>query len=340
MTALPQPNPVEVLEGLSPGAIPARVFESAVPLLLKGLVAGWPAVAACRESLGSAAQYLSGFWTDQPVTAYVTDAAFGGRFFYNDDFTGFNFRSGTAHLGQVMQKLSEEERGAGTGLTIYVGSTNVDRWLPGFRAQNDIALPFPDALASFWLGNRTRVSAHFDFPDNIACVVAGRRRFTLFPPEQVANLYIGPVDRTPSGQAISVVDFSKPDLERYPRFADAMAAARVAELEPGDALFVPSMWWHHVESFDSFNLMVNYWWCATPPSMGAPTTALMHAMLSLRDLPPRQREAWRTLFNHYVFDADESVYEHIPEPGRGCLAPLDDAAARKLRAELLNRLNR
>ena len=340
MTALPQPTPVEVLEGLSPGAIPARVFESDVPLLLKGLVAGWPAVAACRESLGSAAQYLSGFWTDQPVTAYVTDAAFEGRFFYNDDFTAFNFRSGTAHLGQVMQKLSEEERGAGTGLTIYVGSTNVDRWLPGFRAQNDIALPFPDALASFWLGNRTRVSAHFDFPDNIACVVAGRRRFTLFPPEQVGNLYIGPVDRTPSGQAISVVDFSKPDLERYPRFADAMAAARVAEMEPGDALFVPSMWWHHVESFDSFNLMVNYWWCATPPSMGAPTTALMHAMLSLRDLPPRQREAWRTLFNHYVFDADESVYEHIPEPGRGCLAPLDDAAARKLRAELLNRLNR
>jgi hypothetical protein len=340
MTSLPQPAPVEVVEGLGPGAIPARVFDSPVPLLLKGLVSGWPAVAACSESLASAAKYLSGFWTDQPVTAYVTDAASGGRFFYNDDFTGFNFRSGTAHLGQVMQKLAEEERGAGTGLTIYVGSTNVDRWLPGFRAQNDIGLPFPDALASFWLGNRTRVSAHFDFPDNIACVVAGRRRFTLFPPEQVGNLYIGPVDRTPSGQAISVVDFSNPDLERYPRFADAMAAARVAEMGPGDALFVPSMWWHHVESFEPFNLMVNYWWCSTPPSMGAPTTALMHAMLSLRDLPPRQREAWRTLFNHYVFDADESVYTHIPEPGRGCLAPLDDAAARKLRAELLNRLNR
>jgi hypothetical protein len=41
-----------------------------------------------------------------------------------------------------------------------------------------------------------------------------------------------------------------------------------------------------------------------------------------------------------VFDADESVYAHIPEPGRGCLAPLDDTAARRLRAELLNRLNR
>jgi hypothetical protein len=339
MTALPVPAAVEVLEGCSPGAIPSQVFQSEVPVLLKGLVAGWPAVAACRPSLAAAATYLSGFWIEQPVTAYVGDAGIDGRFFYNEDFTGFNFRSGKAHLGQVLNKLAEEERG-GPGTTIYVGSTPVDQWLPGFRAQNDVALPFSDALASFWMGNRTRVSAHFDFPDNLACVVAGRRRFTLFPPDQVGNLYVGPLDRTPSGQAISVVDFSRPNLDRYPRFAEALASARVADMDPGDALFVPSMWWHHVESFESFNLMVNYWWCVSPPAMGAPTTALMHAILSLRDLPQRQRQAWRTLFDHYVFDADESVYEHIPEAGRGCLAPLTDASARILRAEILKRLNR
>ena len=339
MTELPQPAAVEVLEGCSPAGIPERVLESEVPLLLKGLVAGWPAVAACRQSLAGAARYLAGFWIDQPVTVYVGDAGIEGRFFYNEDFTGFNFRSGNAHLGQVMQKLAEQEQ-AGTGSAIYVGSTPVDRWLPGFRAQNDVNLPVTGALASFWLGSRTRVSAHFDFPDNLACVVAGRRRFTLFPPDQVGNLYVGPLDRTPSGQAISLVDFSRPDLERFPRFAAAMASARVAEMEPGDALFVPSMWWHHVESLSSFNLMVNYWWCNSPPAMGAPTTALMHAILALRDLPDRQREAWRTLFDHYVFDADESVYAHIPPAGRGCLAPLDDDSARRLRAELLNRLNR
>ena len=339
MTALPEPAAVEILEGCSPGEIPARVFESTVPLLLKGLVAGWPAVAACSQSLAAAQRYLSGFWIDQPVTVYVGDAGIDGRFFYNDDFTGFNFRSGSAHLGQVMQKLAEQESSA-AGSAIYVGSTPVDRWLPGFRAQNDVKLPSSDALPSFWLGSRTRISAHFDFPDNLACVVAGRRRFTLFPPDQVRNLYVGPLDRTPSGQAISLVDFSQPDLDRHPRFAGAMAVAQVAEMEPGDALFVPSMWWHHVESMASFNLLVNYWWCTSPPAMGAPTTALMHAMLAVRDLPDRQKEAWRALFDHYVFDADESVYAHIPQAGRGCLAPLDDASARRLRAELLNRLNR
>jgi hypothetical protein len=119
-----------------------------------------------------------------------------------------------------------------------------------------------------------------------------------------------------------------------------MKAAVVFELEPGDAIFVPSMWWHHVESLSPFNLLVNYWWCVSPAAMGSPMTALMHGILALRDLPPRQRAAWKRLFEHYVFEADESVREHIPEAGRGCLAPLDDAGARRLRAELLNRMNR
>ena len=134
--------------------------------------------------------------------------------------------------------------------------------------------------------------------------------------------------------------FARPDLDRFPKFAEAAAHARAAAMEPGDALFIPSMWWHHVESTSSFNLLVNYWWCTSPASMGTPSDALLHAMLALRDLPPRQREAWRGLFEHYVFDADESVHGHIPTPGKGYLAKITDATAKRLRADLRNRLDR
>lgn len=336
MAAHPKPAPARVTESHASRRVPADVLASPVPVVLRSLVADWPVVDACRGSIESAWEYLRGYWSGENVTVYVGDEGIDGRFFYNDDFSGFNFRSGTAPLNQVFQKLDE----AADGESIYVGSTAIDRWLPGFRAENDIAGVPDDVLASFWLGNRTRISAHYDFPDNVACVAAGRRRFTLFPPEQIANLYVGPLDRTPSGQAISLVDFKSPDFERFPKFRDALAAAITCELEPGDALFIPSMWWHHVESLSSFNLLVNYWWCTSPAWMGSPTVALMHAILSLRDLPARQRDTWRNLFEHYVFGADESLYAHIPEGGRGCLAPLDDDAARKLRAELLNRLNR
>ena len=321
------------------GDVPREVFDADEPVHLPGLVKGWPAVAQCRESAADAARYLSRFWSDKPLTVYAGEASMGGRFFYNADFTGFNFRPAKAPLAQVMRLLANEHREDGLA-TIYVGSTPVDAWLPGFREHNDVALPAADALASFWLGSRTCISAHYDFPDNLGCVVAGERRFTLFPPDQIANLYVGPLDRTPSGQAISLVDFAAPDLARHERFAEAVRHARTALLGPGDAIFIPSMWWHHIEALGAFNLLVNYWWCTSPASMGAPSDALLHAILALRDLPPRQREAWRGLFDHYVFDADESVHAHIPATGKGWLAPLDEAAAKRLRATLLNRLNR
>jgi hypothetical protein len=335
MASLTDLPAVKTVEGCDPANIPEEILASDQPVLMKGLVAEWPAVKACSQSLPDAARYLSQYWTNELVTVYVSDDN-RGRFFYDDEFTGLNFKAGTAHFGQVMQKLGENP--GDEGQAIYLGSTNVDKWLPGFRAENDLAMPSEAGLVSIWVGNKTRISAHYDFPDNIACVVAGTRRFTLFPPDQIKNLYVGPIDHTPSGQAISLVDFADPDYEKYPRFADALAAAQVCDMEPGDAIFVPSMWWHHVESFGAHNILVNYWWTSRLAKFGGPRPALLHGILALRDLPERQRAAWKALFDYYVFSSDESVYEHIPEAGRGCLAPLDDASAQKLRDEMLKRL--
>lgn len=326
---------IRIVEGCDPQDLPADIVNSDEPVHLKGLVSDWPAVAACKDTIADAARYLQRFWTPEPVTVYVSDDN-NGRFFYNDDFTGFNFKAGTAHFGQVLQKLAEQKNIGQQA--IYMGSTNVDRWLPGFRDENDVTMPSDSGLCSIWIGNKTRISAHYDFPDNIACVVAGQRRFTLFPPEQIDNLYVGPVDRTPSGQSISLVDFENPDFERFPRFKKALEAARICNMEPGDAIFIPSMWWHHVEAFSPFNILVNYWWTNLAAGMGAPTPVLLHGMLAIRDLPERQRKAWKKLFDYYVFSADETVYEHIPEQGRGCLAPLDEASAQVLREELMKRL--
>jgi hypothetical protein len=223
---------------------------------------------------------------------------------------------------------------------IYVGSTTIDTVLPGLHADNDIDLGARDALASIWIGNQTRIAAHYDLPDNLAVVAAGRRRFTLFPPEQLANLYVGPLDFNPAGQAISLVDFANPDYARFPRFREALAQAQVAELEPGDAIFIPSMWWHHVEALAPFNVLVNYWWRQSPEYMDTPTNALMLALLTMRELPPAQRQAWQEVFRHYIFETDEASVAHLPPHARYALAPLDEERARSLRATLVKRINR
>jgi len=309
--------------------------------VLRGLVAHWPMVAAARESMQAAAAYLCRLERPNapPVVATVGAPEIDGRVFYNDDLSGLNFRQEHIPLRTVLDTLLKYAAHEAPPM-IYVASTTLDTWLPGFRAENDLPLDGRDPLASIWIGNRTRIAAHQDVPDNIACVVAGRRRITLFPPEQLRNLYIGPLDFNPAGQAISLVDFAAPDLRRFPRFAEAMRHAQVAELEPGDAVFIPSMWWHHVEGLEAFNVLVNYWWRDAPDWMDTPMNVLMYALMTLRDLPPHERGIWQEMFRHYVFEADADTAAHIPESARRVLSPLDEKRARDLRARLLKRINR
>jgi hypothetical protein len=332
-------NKVRELTGVDPRALPDDVLQSTQPLVLKGLVADWPMVRAGLESNQSAIAYIRKFYRDATVGALLGAPDIEGRFFYNEDLSGFNFKPVKLKLDVMLDEV-ERHKDAVKPPAIYVGSTTVDTCLPGFRGENDLGFGDRQPLVSIWLGNRTRVAAHHDLPDNIACVVVGHRRFTLFPPEQLQNLYIGPLDFTPAGQAISLVDFAKPDLQRFPRFAEAVQHAQVAELEPGDAIFIPSMWWHHIEALDTLNVLVNYWWRQSPAFMDSPIGALMLAIMTVRDLPKEQRDAWFNLFRHYVFEADENTAAHIPEGARRSLSPMDAELVRDLRARLLQRLNR
>lgn len=333
-------NPIRELAGVDPRALPDAVLRSTAPVVLRGLVDAWPLVRAGRASAGDAVAYLQRF--DQgtmPAAAMVAPPEVDGRIFYDESLQGFNFRRERVPLAVALETLLKY-RHDDRPPTIYIGSTTIDTYLPGLRAENDLDLGDRDPLASVWIGNRSRIPAHQDLPDNLACVAAGRRRVTLFPPDQLANLYIGPLDFTPAGQAISLVDFAAPDLARFPKFAEAMRHAQVAELGPGDAVFIPSMWWHHMEALEPFNVLVNYWWRQSPAWMDTPMNALMHAIMTVRDLPPAQREIWQEVFRHYVFEPGEATAGHIPEDARRLLSPLGETQARELRARLLQGLNR
>ncbi|WP_126942465.1 cupin-like domain-containing protein [Xanthomonas sp. BRIP62418] len=336
---LVEPRAIEERHGLDPQQLDPAMLRSTTPLVLRALVRDWPLAQAGASSAQAAAAYLRGFDRGEAVVAQVGPPEIDGRFFYNADMSGFNFRPERVPLNVVLETLLRDLHNPQPP-AIYVGSTTLDTYLPGLRAHNPIALPQREPLASIWIGNRTRIAAHQDLPDNLACVVAGRRRFTLFPPQQLANLYIGPLDLTPAGQPVSLVDIAAPDLQRFPRYAQALEHALVAELEPGDALFIPSMWWHHVQALTPFNVLVNFWWRQSPAYMDSPMNALMLALLTMRDLPAEQRAIWQDVFDHYVFDADEDTAAHVPESARGVLAPMDEARARSLRARLLQRLNR
>ncbi|AOS97147.1 hypothetical protein AUP74_01716 [Microbulbifer aggregans] len=321
-----------------PGALPVELLRSEEPVVLRGFCRDFPAVQACASSPRDAAAYLNEFYNGLPVNAAYGDPAIDGRVFYNESLDGFNFRNGRVDLRRLLQEILDST-GAENPPTLYMASTDVSRWFPGFAEQNSAGLENLSPIGFLWLGNRTRIAAHYDYPHNLACNIAGRRRFTLFPPEQVANLYPGPLGFAPGGQEISLVDFRDPDFDRFPKFREALVHAQVAELNPGDALFIPGMWWHHVEGLDPLNVLYSHWWSESPDYTGAPSSALLHAMLSLRGLSPALREAWKALFDHYVFEAGDGRPDHIPASARGlCQEPPDAEAAKRLRADLLERL--
>jgi len=333
------------IEGLDPAHIPyAELLEAQQPAILKGVASDWEITRRGVQSAAAAIDYVASFDGGRPVVGYTGAPEIGGRFFYNADLTGLNFEARRVPLTEFLRCI-EAHLNDNDPPSFYIGSTDIDLFLPGIGEQNRLSLSDPmfegnPPTVSIWLGNRTTATAHFDFSNNIACNLVGRRRFTLFPPDQVANLYPGPFHLTPGGQVVSMVDFRNPELDRYHRFCDAMASAEVAELEPGDALFYPAMWWHHVETLEPLNVMINYWWNTSPAFIDTPMTTLLHAILSLRDRPEPEKQAWRALFGYYVFGDAQRPAEHLPEQARGILAPLDEAAARRLRADLLQRLNR
>ncbi len=315
----------------------AAIREAAEPVVLRGLVSQWPVVAAAmRGDLGG---YMSAMATDESVAMVRAPAGEQGRLHYAATIERPNFDREPVSIAGFFAELGRQA-GSASPDTLAIQGLAADRVMPGFAAANAMPLLPAEVEPRIWLGTAAIVATHHDQVENIACVAAGRRRFTLFAPEQVANLYMGPFHVTPAGTAVSMAHVTDPDLERFPRFADALADARTAELEPGDAIYIPYGWYHHVEALSPLNLLVNYWWNEARRDVGSPWDALMHGMVALRQLPADQRRAWRAMFDHYVFMTDADPAAHLPEKVRGILGADSPADLATMRRSIIAALQR
>lgn len=312
------------------------IFPLHRPAVLKGLVADWPAAQAGMQSPEAMSAYLKRFDRGAPIEVLMAPHTIGGRFFYQEDMKGFNFTRWKTQTSLALEHILAQ-RAAQEPLAVFVQSAAVAESVPDFSAENSITLAGANAPPRIWIGNAVSVATHYDLAYNIACVVAGRRRFTLFPPEQLENLYVSPLEDTPAGTPISMVRLDEPDLERYPRFEQALATAQSAELEAGDAIYIPFGWWHHVQSLSALNVLVNYWWNDARFWLSAPYASLMHAVLGLRDLPADQRAVWRAMFDYYVFQTGGEPLAHLAPELRGSMAPLTPERAKHM-AQMLRQV--
>ena len=333
MKALP------IRDDVTPAIFREQIRPAARPVVMKGLAADWPLVVASREGDEAAIAYLKARATPAPVPHVRGAPELEGRLHLDETARGPNFVREAGPLGDFLDALlaaREEKRSD----TLAVQGLTAPDHLPGFAEAHRLAILPPAIMPRLWIGNAAKIATHHDPLENVACVAVGRRRFTLFPPEQIGNLYMGPLHITPAGTPISMVHVTQPDLDRYPRFAEALAVAEAAELEPGDAIYIPYHWYHHVEALDRINVLVNFWWDAARADIGSPWDALMHGMMTLRNLPADQRRAWRAMFDHYVFMGEGDPGGHLPTASRGILAANRPQDVAEMRRQIIARLQR
>ncbi|WP_462166435.1 cupin-like domain-containing protein [Pseudoalteromonas sp. GB43] len=331
--------PIKECQASSIADLKAFLAEQTEPLVIRDLCVDWPQVMAAKQGSKNALDYLLGLANNASVRSFSSQAIHQGRYFYNADFSGLNFSQHADNLVSVLQKLARSITQTDSD-SLYMGSTAVEYCAPGFSVKNPLTVTDYNCLTSLWVGNHSQIAAHYDNADNLACVAAGERTFTLLPTDQVNNLYVGPLEFTPAGQAVSLVDFNNPDFNRFPRFKEAIAKTQSATLGPGDAIYIPALWWHQVSATSPFNVLVNYWWRQAPEYLANPFDAMLHSMLAIKDLPSEHKQKWQQLFNHYVFADDVDLASHVAEPAQGILADIDELTARRIRQLLLQKLNR
>lgn len=123
--------------------------------------------------------------------------------------------------------------------------------------------------AMFWFGPRSCVSPlHYDPLDNLLIQIVGQKRILLYPnritergdtiedEKNVLNWHYAGYQ----GQQYntSPIDVENPDLTQFGLFRHAPPAVECI-ISPGDILYIPSKWWHHVRSLDTA-ISVNIWW--------------------------------------------------------------------------------
>jgi len=129
------------------------------------------------------------------------------------------------------------------------------------RISDDLGAPSPfDGFVddrTMFVGRRSYTDCHeHGAYDAFMCQVAGSKEVILHPPDEV---HARVLYASPALGNWSPVRFFSVDAIRFPMFA--MNKPWKAEVNPGDALYIPNPWWHAVVALDDEVGITVTCWC-------------------------------------------------------------------------------
>jgi hypothetical protein len=226
-----------------------REFRAACrPVLMKGAVASWPAVAS---------------WTPEVFGERFANLAVTPSVELPDTDVPYRYRDRDFRRSMTMAEFVRRMR---SGERCYLDQMNV-AFCEGLGADYDFAPFEPEdvKVVALWIGANTSSGLHYDWVDNFFAQVYGTKHVILAPPEEAGNLYPFSDNHTKSQVAPR-----RPDLRAFPRFRNARLLTGV--VEPGDMLYIPKGWWHFlVAAASSISLTC---WHGSPLTPGRELEAL------------------------------------------------------------------
>eukprot|EP01051_Picozoa_sp_SAG22_P002986 SAG22_NODE_139_length_18025_cov_4.352058_7_plen_540_part_00 len=298
----------------------AEVVQRREPVVIAGSYGSATAARwdwAWMAALGSGAH---GSAEEVAVSVHALPAAAGKRL----SFTPRNFQFESMSWTVLCNRVAGPGAGASGSCNYYLRSvglnprkdvSHVREALPALVEQ--VPLPawlapllpgYADAAAedSRYFSSCVRVGSpglelwtHYDMMDNVLLQLAGTKRVVLWPPTAADRMYM-------DGSTSTVVDVDAPDRSKFPLFPAPAEAVEVV-LQPGDALFIPALWLHHVKSVTAA-ATVNVFWRHLPashyaekdlygnrdlPQAEAAAELVDRALQKLAELPPEYRAFYK-----------------------------------------------
>jgi [protein]-arginine 3-hydroxylase / protease len=238
------------------GALSAREFHRRfvvpeVPVILTALIDDWPARRRWTPS------YFAERFGDVKLDAELLQRGKPGE---NESYLE-SMVTQSMTIAEYIQAAQDKNDGS-----IYAAQQPLRTLLPE-AAQDIRTIPYVSRVLCraagttelLWIGSRGCASGlHFDRAHNFNIQVYGKKRWVIFPRSQQSLVYL------PSNlkkRHFSPIDFDQPDYERFPRYREATPIE--FEMQPGETLFLPVGWVHHVRTLE-FSIGVNLWWLTWP----------------------------------------------------------------------------
>src|SRR5881275_2399786 len=131
-------RPIAEYDGVDRERFEREIVPTGEPAVLRGLLSDLPIVAVANEGDEALADFLRGTANEQPFEAWFGPPDIGGRFGYNEDFSGFNHERRLATVDQLLDLLLRQ-RGDARPYSMYAGGIPIRRHVPGLLP----AIPVP-----------------------------------------------------------------------------------------------------------------------------------------------------------------------------------------------------